>query len=73
MLFSLDTATTKKRTDQFHTEIDYIWLLLTDEMKKSHNSNKEMVSLALNETTTQNLYRSRIARFASFRCVQREE
>ncbi|XP_022097925.1 tetratricopeptide repeat protein 13-like isoform X2 [Acanthaster planci] len=44
VLFSLDTATTKKRTDQFHTEIDYIWLLLSDEMKKAHSSNKEMDS-----------------------------
>ncbi|XP_033625874.1 tetratricopeptide repeat protein 13-like [Asterias rubens] len=42
VLFSLDTATTKKRTDQFHTEIDYIWVLLLDEMKKFPNTNKEI-------------------------------
>ncbi|XP_038075080.1 tetratricopeptide repeat protein 13-like isoform X2 [Patiria miniata] len=43
VLFSLDTATTKQRTDQFHAEIDYIWMLLTEEMRKAH-INKDLDS-----------------------------
>ncbi|XP_071962571.1 tetratricopeptide repeat protein 13-like isoform X2 [Antedon mediterranea] len=41
VLFSLDTATTKKRTDQYYVELDYIWQSLTEEMKKAHGPIKE--------------------------------
>ncbi|XP_033125868.1 tetratricopeptide repeat protein 13-like [Anneissia japonica] len=41
VLFSLDTATTKKRTEQYYVELDYIWQSLTEEMKKAHGSLKD--------------------------------
>ncbi|XP_072032463.1 tetratricopeptide repeat protein 13-like [Amphiura filiformis] len=37
VLFSLDTATTRKRTEQYHAELDFLWQFLVDEVKKDPN------------------------------------
>eukprot|EP00057_Strongylocentrotus_purpuratus_P032476 XP_787775.3 PREDICTED: tetratricopeptide repeat protein 13 [Strongylocentrotus purpuratus] len=45
IMFSIDTMTTKQRTEHYHTEIDFIWALLSDEMhhrKGGPGSSKEM-------------------------------
>lgn len=50
VLFSLDTATTKKRTEQYHSELDYLWQLLAEEIKKcNHNPPKDVVSKKINK------------------------
>ena len=44
-MFSINTLTTRHRTDQFQSEIDHIWNLLSDEMttRRGHGSSKDMV------------------------------
>ncbi|KAI8481508.1 Tetratricopeptide repeat protein 13 [Branchiostoma belcheri] len=37
ILFSMDTATTKTRTSQYHSEMEWIWNRITDEVKKGGN------------------------------------
>ncbi|XP_054758388.2 tetratricopeptide repeat protein 13-like [Lytechinus pictus] len=45
VIFSIDTMTTKRRTEHYHTEIDYIWALLSEEMHSKRGgpvTSKEM-------------------------------
>nr|XP_006819295.1 PREDICTED: tetratricopeptide repeat protein 13-like [Saccoglossus kowalevskii] len=42
ILFSIDTATTKKRTEQYHSELEYIWGLLTEEARKGQSKDMDV-------------------------------